>query len=262
MVVIRGPVQFQMGSPPGEAGRFPTESLHSQRIEGSFAIASKPVTVEQFRKFRKDYDYLPQYAPQPDCPVNALSWYMATLYCNWLSELEGIAPDQWCYQIDETTKLKPLASQRTKPKAKYLHLVGYRLPTEAEWEFACRAEAVTSRYFGESPDLLARYGWYIGNSRDRSWPVGSLKPNDFGLFDMHGNIWTWCQDCDRTSDAASPDREDDVIEVSQMVERRLRGGSFYNPPVALRAAWHNANIPTVRNLLSGMRIARTIVNRP
>jgi eukaryotic-like serine/threonine-protein kinase len=78
----------------------------------------------------------------------------------------------------------------TKLAEKYLSHTGYRLPTEAEMEYATRAGAVTSRYFGETEELLPRYAWYVTNSQDRTWPVGSKKPNDLGLFDMHGNVWT------------------------------------------------------------------------
>src|SRR6202030_1436175 len=81
-----------------------------------------------------------------------------------------------------------------KLKEKYLSLTGYRLPTEAEVECACRAGAVTSRYYGESEELLGKYGWYFQNARERTWPVGSKKPNDLGLFDLHGNVYTWCQE--------------------------------------------------------------------
>jgi formylglycine-generating enzyme required for sulfatase activity len=76
-----------------------------------------------------------------------------------------------------------------KMAANYLQRTGYRLPTEAEWEFACRAGAVTSFYFGDSKELLPRYAWYQKNSQNKLWPVGSLKPNDLGLFDMAGNAW-------------------------------------------------------------------------
>src|SRR5438094_7675754 len=78
--------------------------------------------------------------------------------------------------------------------ADYLQRSGYRLPTEAEWEYACRAGAVTSRYYGESEELLGKYAWYGSNSAGHTWPVGMLKPNDLGLFDMHGNVYTWCQE--------------------------------------------------------------------
>src|SRR5207245_10036651 len=76
----------------------------------------------------------------------------------------------------------------------YLQRTGYRLPTEAELEYASRGGAVTSRFFGETAELLPRYAWYANNSEVRVWPVGSLRPNDLGLFDVHGNVWTWCQE--------------------------------------------------------------------
>jgi formylglycine-generating enzyme required for sulfatase activity len=80
-----------------------------------------------------------------------------------------------------------------KLAANYLKRSGYRLPTEAEMEFATRGGSVTSRYYGETEELLSNYAWYNKNGRDRSWPVGGKKPNDLGLFDVRGNVFTWCQ---------------------------------------------------------------------
>jgi formylglycine-generating enzyme required for sulfatase activity len=97
--------------------------------------------------------------------------------------------------------------QVTALKAKYLSLHGYRLPTEAEWEYACRAGAVTSRYYGETEELLPRYGWYVKNAGGRSRPVGSKKPNDLGLFDLHGNVYTWCQEIYQGDHPASKNGE-------------------------------------------------------
>ena len=76
----------------------------------------------------------------------------------------------------------------------FLDRSGYRLPTEAEWEYACRSGAVTSRYYGGSVELLGQYAWYNQNSKDRAWPCGLVKPNDLGLFDMLGNVYEWCQE--------------------------------------------------------------------
>ena len=81
-----------------------------------------------------------------------------------------------------------------KLAANYLKRSGYRLPTEAEMEFATRAGSVTSRYYGETEELLPKYAWYNKNGQDRTWPVGSKKPNDLGLFDVQGNVFTWCQE--------------------------------------------------------------------
>ena len=110
------------------------------------------------------------------------SWYDAARYCNWLSEREGLSS---CYEVNAAgIKTVPAFSDRS----------GYRLPTEEEWEYACRAGATTSRYYGRSSQLLAKYAWYSLNSADRTRPSGLLKPNDLGLFDPLGNVFEWCQD--------------------------------------------------------------------
>src|SRR5262249_37344418 len=107
-----------------------------------------------------------------------------------LSRKEGLPQDQWCYLPNKSGRLAD--GMQLAPN--YLQRTGYRLPTEAEWEYACRVGAVTSRYYGESEELLEKYAWYVKNSAQRTWPVGILKPNDFGLFDMHGQVEVWCQD--------------------------------------------------------------------
>src|SRR5207244_4368860 len=99
-----------------------------------------------------------RYSPSPDCPANYISWAMAARYCNWLSREEGVDEDQWCYEVK---------GQVVTLKKEYLSLTGYRLPTEAEVEYATRAGAATSRYFGEADDLLPQYAWYQKNSREK-----------------------------------------------------------------------------------------------
>ena len=101
MVVIPGPVEFLMGSPASESGRFDDEALHRVRIGRTFAMAAKSVTVRQFLRFSKDYDYARQfirYAPSADCPMPGITWYRAAEYCNWLSKQEGLAEKDWCYE--------------------------------------------------------------------------------------------------------------------------------------------------------------------
>src|SRR5262249_43587147 len=144
--------------------------------------------------------------PDPNCPIGGVIWYEAAAYSNWLSKEEGIPEDQWCYETNPQ-------GQGVKMKEKYLHLTGYRLPTEAEWEYACRAGAVTSRYYGDSEELLRHYGWYRQNSQERTWPVGSKKPNDWGLFDLHGNVWTWCQDRMKNYPQGTEKVEDDIEDI-------------------------------------------------
>ena len=256
MVVIPGPVEFLMGSSPTEPQRFDDERLHRKRIGRTFAIAAKAVTVEQFLRFCKD-DYMRQYAPTADCPMHGTSWYTAAKYCNWLSKQEGLPEKEWCYEpkkdgrFDEGMKMSPDFMKRS----------GYRLPTESEWEYACRAEAVTSRYYGQSEELLGKYGRYTKNSGERSWPVGSLKPNDFGLFDMQGNVFTWCQDAytNYVSGQGGQATEDieDASPPFDKVRRVLRGGSFSSPASNVRSAYRSNLVPTSRDLNGGFRPART-----
>jgi formylglycine-generating enzyme required for sulfatase activity len=239
-----------MGSPKSEL--LVNEMQHTKRIGRSFAIAAKEVTVEQFLRFRKDHIYGKQFfSPTSDCPVNIVSWYDATAYCNWLSRQEGIPEDQWCYspapgeKYEEGMKLAP----------DYLRRTGYQLPSEAEWEYACRAGALTSRYYGESEELLGRYAWYMNNSR---WllPSGSLKPNDLGLFDMLGNAVVWCQDGFDLYKAGED--TEDKHDIQNGSRRVLRGGSFLCLGSIVRSACRFRDVPTYSYHNSGFRAARTL----
>jgi formylglycine-generating enzyme required for sulfatase activity/tRNA A-37 threonylcarbamoyl transferase component Bud32 len=261
MVVIPGPLQFMMGSPPNEVGGLhPREQLHLQQIGRTFAIAAKPVTVEQYLQFDRsmENDYSPVLAPTVDCPMHGTSWYMAAAYCNWLSKKEGIPEVDWCYQPNKDSKYDD--GMTLAPD--YLKRTGYRLPTEAEWEYACRAEALSSRYYGEAEELLGKYGWYVQNSRFRTWPAGSLKPNDLGLFDMHGNVWQWCHEPYREYPAKQgqetiDDREDSLI-IAKDQKRILRGGAFDRPAVFVRSAHRDFTEPGFRRASLAFRPARTI----
>ena len=269
MVVIPGPVEFEMGSPLAESGRLSHEKLHTTRIGRSVAIAAKPVTVKQYvlfhkQTFHEDHDYLKERAPTEDCPVHYTTWFMAAAYCNWLSRQEGIPEDQWCYETNPQGLV-------TNSKPGYLRLTGYRLPTEAEWEYACRAGATTRWCYGEAEELLAKYGWYLQNAKERTWPVGSKKPNDLGLFDMHGNVWSWCQESYKpypekeyqlirqvSRQSIDDDLEDDVsIQIEQ--PRVLRGGAFDTQASTVRSASRYWYAPSVRSFSVGFRPARTVL---
>ena len=260
MVVIPGPVELSMGSSEDEAGRFGDEVLHRQRIGRSFMIAAKSVTVEQYLNFDMGYmtKEIRQFAPADDCPIVGTSWYQAAAYCNWLSKQEGLPESQWCYETNKDGEY----AEGMKPASDFLNRIGYRLPTEAEWECACRASAVTSRYYGQTEELLSKYGWYLTNSHERSWPVGSLKPNDLGLFDMHGNVWTWCQDSyrryeTRGNSEATEDRGDASV-LKDEIGRVLRGAGFLDLSRNLLSAHRFRSPPDSRNNNGGFRPARTL----
>jgi formylglycine-generating enzyme required for sulfatase activity len=143
----------------------------------------------------------------------------------------------------------------------YLKRSGYRLPTEAEMEYATRAEALTSWYFGETPDLLPRYAWYQKNSDERTWPVGTKKPNDLGFLDLHGHVYSWCQeqykDYPRGQREKAFEDQEDTLVVNAQVSRVIRGGSFSSLTSGLRSANRGRYEPGVRVDHVGIRPART-----
>ena len=252
--VIEGPVEFLMGSPPTEPDHGSTETLHRRRINRRFALAIKELSIEQYQRFRREE--IDRYSPDPEGPMNEPSWYEAAAYCNWLSERERLDKAQWCYEPNpkgeyaEGMKVVPDALERS----------GYRLPTEAEWEYACRAGAVTSRYYGVSVELLGQYAWFNQNSRDRAWPCGQVKPNDLGLFDMLGNVFEWCLDEYGDYPSAQVTSVNDIINKSSHINttsRLLRGGTFFYLPAYVRSASRYGCAPALRLAGIGFRPSRT-----
>jgi serine/threonine protein kinase/formylglycine-generating enzyme required for sulfatase activity len=246
MVLLTDAGEFWVGEGPDR---------HRQKIGRSFALASKEVTVEHFLKFRHDHRYVQSFSPSSDCPVNNVTWYDAVAYCNWLSKQEGISQDQWCYLPNAAGQY----AQGMKMAANYFERTGYRLPTEAEWEYACRAGSETAYSFGRPEDLLGKYAWYSANSR-RSQPGGRLRPNDDGLFDMHGNAWEWCQGIDKPFAPEAKTLKDpgDRLGVNDKDDRVLRGGSFVDRASSVRSAVRLTHLPTFRHSSVGIRPARTL----
>jgi formylglycine-generating enzyme required for sulfatase activity len=144
----------------------------------------------------------------------------------------------------------------------YLQRTGYRLPTEAEWEYACRAGAGTGYSFGEADDLLAKYGWYFANSLNRMQAVGTLRPNESGVFDMHGNAWEWTQSAfkvvGKTEGGKIKDDKEDNTDINNYPHRVLRGGAFVSPASVVRSSYrYNFAGPADRGDDLGFRPART-----
>jgi formylglycine-generating enzyme required for sulfatase activity len=255
MTLIRGPVQFRMGSPVWEADRMEVnEKPHLRVIGRSFALATKPVTVAQWRQFVKERpdvpgDFVKRYSPESDGPIINVSWFAAAQYCNWLSRKEGIPKEQWCYPDKIAEGMKPLPD--------HLKRTGYRLPSEAEWEYACRAGTVTERYYGAGEEFLPRYAWFQGNSRERTWPVGQKRPNGLGLFDMHGNVFTWCQESAFLYPSGRVEDKEDIRDIADILIRSLRGCSFSDNAPIVRSAYRVFNRPAYRFINSGLRVCRT-----
>ena len=258
-------MEFRMGSPPTEPNRNETmETARRMLIPRRFAIAAKEVTIEQWQRFERTHTqlgwppiFVKQYSPDPDGPMSGFTWYIAANYCNWLSEQEGLPKDQWCYlPVDGNTYDEGM----TIP-ADVLERRGYRLPTEPEWEYACRSGTVTSRYYGQSTELLDAYARSLANSKEHAWSCGSLLPNDLGLFDMLGNELEWVQDSTRRTMSERRGLYSDIINISESIieknPRILRGGSFLNLPAFVRSAIRSWNDPSNRGIYFGFRPSRT-----
>jgi len=258
MAVFKGPILVHTGSPPDELDRDKSdESPVDRRINRDLAVATTEVTAEQFLKFKPDFRHRkkPDETPSLDCPIIGVTWHRAAEYCNWLSKQEGIPESQWCYKFVDTY---------ATPYGDYLQRTAYRLPTDAEWEYACRAGTRTAFSWGNDPEISRRFAWTAEFSGGRNWPVGKLCPNGFGLFDMHGNASEWTQDIYRyrRNGDLMLESGDDTEEGGYLrdSERILRGGNSGQFVHYGRSA--NRTPMKARSGAStrvGFRVARTII---
>jgi formylglycine-generating enzyme required for sulfatase activity len=248
-----------MGSPGAEPDRIAQdEAMHRVRIPHSFCMATTEVTTAQFKRFLdanpKIKDSCAINLGSDREPIGWLTWFEAAQYCRWLSEKENVSENQMCYpRLD---KIK----EGMKLPANFLELTGYRLPTDEEWEYACRAGTETGRIC--SDEVLENYAWYVRNSpNQQTMPVAQLKPNDFGLFDILGNVGEWCHAHERDSEhrlfgtLASPG--DTGPERSGDPRRYWRGGSYLSLASRVRSAAVWSYLATARAPMLGFRIART-----
>jgi formylglycine-generating enzyme required for sulfatase activity len=230
---------FMMGSPLSEVDRFGNETQHSVMISKPFYIGKYEVTQKEWVDVMGSN---PSYFKGDNLPVEQVSWYDAIEYCNKRSQKEGLTP---AYTIDKTRS----DGNNTNGNDNVKWVVtwnrnanGYRLPTEAEWEQACRAGTATPFYTGNN--ITTNHANYDGNNpyngnakgvnRGKTWVVGSGTPNPWGLYDMSGNVWEWCWDWygDYPSGAQT-----DPMGASSSSGRVLRGGSWRDSGQYLRSAY-------------------------
>lgn len=224
-LVLIEPGTFTMGCNIGDLSERPE---HSVVITKPFYLAIHEVTQQQY--FELMTSNPSQFRGYPNNPVERVSWNDATRFCQELSALSS-----------------EVAARRS-----------YRLPTEAEWEYACRAGSENLYSFGDEGSQLHDYGWFDQNSGDRTQSVGMKNPNQWGLYDMHGNVWEWCFD---TEDKYSSDKVTDPIYDTVGLRRILRGGSWGHPLAESRSA--NRDRTNARNATEyiGFRVAMNLVLR-
>jgi sulfatase modifying factor 1 len=246
-MVLVEPGDFQMGAGDGRSNEQP---VHTVSITKPFYLSKCVVTFEQYDAFCDDTD-----KPKPDDtgwgrgdqPVN-VTWYDAVEYCNWLSEIEGLTP---CYNIKRVaTECDLLAN-------------GYRLATEAEWEYAARGGPRSRGYAYAGSNDPGEVAWYEGNSGGRTYPVGQKAPNELGSYDMSGNLWEWCWDWyGRDFYASSPitDPTGPARGAGYMGQQRVRrGGSFQSLAEELRVARRGFDEPGYEEGGNAIRLVRTDV---
>ncbi len=213
---------FMMGSPESEEGRFSDEGpQHSVTISKDYYLGAYEVTQEQYQRIMGEN---PSGFKGANNPVETVSWEDAVAFCKKLSEL---------------------------PEEKAAGRV-YRLPTEAEWEYACRAGSTTRFGFGDSDSQLGPYAWFDENSATTTHPVGQKTPNAWGLYDMHGNVWEWCADWkgDYSTSAVT-----DPTGPAEGSYRVFRGGSWSYEAARCRSGLRIWNVPSLRLNSLGFRVA-------
>ncbi len=269
MIRIKGPVDFNAGTvdndPYRDAGievdkvagtitEWSDDHPHRKLINRSFMIDMNETSYGQMQSFNSDFHQKQNKSLAPDLDQAAcrISWHMAAEYCNWMSKVAGIPEDEHCFVRTSANEWK-LAD-------KYLSKRGYRLPSHAEWELACRALSTTRYYFGDSEELLDQYAWHNKNSLELSLAKPfALKPNDLGLFNTLGNVYEWTMDRFDGKQSEFLMRSDDVeFDRSDWPYMVLRGGSIFTLPRDVRGVECAAQMPSYFEGNTGFRVARTV----
>ena len=240
------PGEFWMGSPEGEKGRGWDEKRLQVRITRRFLIGATPVTQALWASVEK---INPSHNKGGNHPVECVSWFDAVSFCNKLSVLEGLRP---VYDLKVKHEGWWVFKKRLRGVRWHGEANGYRLPTEAEWEYAARA-GESHVYAGS--DNVDHVAWYDANSRFRSQVVGQKQSNALGLFDMSGNVWEWVWDGYEIHPSGKPTVPDGSSKDSRRV---YRGGSWFSDPARVRIANRGKGAPIARRSSLGFRVARSM----
>jgi len=248
---------FQMGSPTTEKCREPGETQHQVTLTRKFAILTTEVTQSMFTQV---LGYSPSAFKScgSTCPVEQVTWHEAVAYCNALTSKAGLAP---CYTCSGSGAGVACQEATAYSGLNIYKCPGYRLPTEAEWEYAYRAGSTTALYNGDmtvcagKDNNAEKISWYQTNAGKKTHPVGTKAPNAWGLYDMAGNVWEWCND---RGGAYPTSAVTDPVSSSGS-NRVIRGGSWATNGTGLRAAYrHDKKAPTSRLNEGGFRCVRTV----
>jgi formylglycine-generating enzyme required for sulfatase activity len=263
MVRIQGGT-FAMGSPRAvweEAYRDDLDYFVYDELRHSVTIS--PFYMGKYEVTQKEWRDIMGYGTSEfsgdDLPVESVSWYEAIEYCNKRSQREGLTP---AYTIDKSRKdpnnTAPSTSKWVFENDTIRWMVtwnrkanGYRLPTEAEWEYACRAGTSTPYYTGNTVDGA---GWYRVNSGNKTHPIGQKQPNAWGLYDMHGNVYEWCWDW---YDEYPRGAQTDPAGAGTGFARVVRGGSWFDGARILRSTGRGGGTSISQRLYLGFRLARS-----
>jgi formylglycine-generating enzyme required for sulfatase activity len=245
-----------MGSPTDEWGRWADENQHEVTLTNDFEIQTTEVTQGQFQELMS---YNPSVLTRCglDCPVDSVNWYEAAAYCNALSEIAGLARCYECAGSGESVECGPSESYDTP-----YNCPGYRLPTEAEWEYAARSGTTAATY----GDLFA-VAWYWDNSgmpdHGTPHPVGTRMASPWGLYDMLGNVSEWCHDRHdndyRVRTPYDPAPTTDPSGPEEGSDRVCRGGGWRFFAETNRAANRSWAPPGDRFFYRGFRPVRTLM---
>jgi formylglycine-generating enzyme required for sulfatase activity len=238
---------FLMGSPINEPGHKKDEGPQHKVTVTGFFMSRYQVTQKEYQEVMGKN---PSHIKGGMLPVECVCWYDAVEYCNELSLRHGLSP---AYTID--INLKDPNNQCNFDLLKWTvtwdrNAKGYRLPTEAEWEYACRA-GTTEMY---NTSIIDDTGWYNVNSYNMIHPVGQKSPNAWGLYDMHGNAEEWCWDWYSTYLNKAQNDPEGAVSGSGRIRR---GGSVNNRVLCLRSAYRNHKNPHIKNQFLGFRIVHS-----